>query len=604
MRATRGTLAFAPFLDELARALRALSTDELVAVVLRHAETLPAGERARFLAIFTTPVPDAPGSAESGAEDLDEDEDRDLGPITDDPLLDDIDAFSAAVEKGEYYQGWGWDPDLHAERAWGDESWVGEMDGLFDEAGAAFVAGELDLAREAYGRLLRAFDLEQSGPAFCGPRPPVEMVATDVGEAGARYLRAVYETTPAVERAERLVAEVEALDTTCPGLTLRSIIDARPGELADLEGFLGGWVGRLGEVPVTGWGWGATAARLLTEALEAGGGPDALAEPARRVGEGQPERYRDWLDALRRAGRDGDAGEVAREALRVLEPYGEVRAGIAQRLVRLVAGDPPAVLEARRAAWRAAPNRRRLLDLVDTATALGVADATLAEEVLAARPPAARGRRRDPLTADPRLTAELLLLAGQVDDVVALLRGMSPLGWSAQEHPGRVVVPYLLVAACRATEHPAWPDTLLFSQLDSVDNLGYVGWSTASDFEGEARIVRGILRDDLLLSVLLARGLRARRDPPAVTSSWLASAGRAIDARIDAVVGGQHRGAYDATARLVAAQAEAVQLLHGVGAGAALLAGMHARYPRHTAWRGELRRAQSASPLLPEPARR
>ena len=54
----------------------------------------------------------------------------------------------------------------------GDESWVGAMDDLFAAAADAFLAGDLALARDAYGRLLGAFDLDQEVGTFCGPSNP------------------------------------------------------------------------------------------------------------------------------------------------------------------------------------------------------------------------------------------------------------------------------------------------------------------------------------------------------------------------------------------------------------------------------------------------
>ena len=42
------------------------------------------------------------------------------------------------------------------------------------------LAGDLALARDAYGRLLGAFDLDQEVGTFCGPSSPSDMVTTDV----------------------------------------------------------------------------------------------------------------------------------------------------------------------------------------------------------------------------------------------------------------------------------------------------------------------------------------------------------------------------------------------------------------------------------------
>jgi hypothetical protein len=112
-------------------------------------------------------------------------------------LLADIDAFIDRVCSRAFEREWYDDMDDPAK---GDEARVGEMDDLFARAADAFLGGDLALAKDAYGLLLDAFDLEVD--TFCGPSSPSDMVRTDVPEAFARYLRAVYETTPRSERAE------------------------------------------------------------------------------------------------------------------------------------------------------------------------------------------------------------------------------------------------------------------------------------------------------------------------------------------------------------------------------------------------------------------
>jgi hypothetical protein len=109
---------------------------------------------------------------------------------------------------------------------------------------------------------------------------------------------------------------------------------------------------------------------------------DGLAELARTPGGQQADAYRDWIDAVVRAGRLDEAEHAAAEALDRLEPEGRVVAAIAQRRALLAAGagDDAAVLAAHRTAWRADPTLERLLALVDVATACGELDTVLAAE--------------------------------------------------------------------------------------------------------------------------------------------------------------------------------------------------------------------------------
>src|SRR6266540_1513152 len=220
------------FLAVLEQRLAALPVDDLRAILVAHAERLPVRDREAFLAIFPAPsatVSQVPGPCQVDCPDGTR-------------LLADIDAFVDRVRSGVFFHGWGWDDDLREERAWGDESWVGEMDDLFAGAADAFLAGDLALARDACGRLLGAFGLDEEVGTFCGPSSPSDMVATDVPEAVARYLRAVYETTALPERAEKLYECYAEVGYFAPGMSLHAIADTRRNGLPHLDAFLPAWI--------------------------------------------------------------------------------------------------------------------------------------------------------------------------------------------------------------------------------------------------------------------------------------------------------------------------------------------------------------------------
>lgn len=349
------------FLAVLEQRLAALPVDDLLAALVAHAERLPVRDREAFLAIF--PAPSAVVSQVPGPRAV---------PSPDGTrLLADIDVFVDRVRSGAFFEGWGWDDDLHEERAWGDESWVGEMDDLFAVAADAFLAGDLALARDAYGRLLGTFDLDQEVGTFCGPSIPSDMVATDVPEAVARYLRAVYETTPLSERAEELYDRYADLNHLAPATSLHTIADTQRAGLPDLDDFLPAWIEVLTEH--TSGHWARDHQRLLTEATVCYAGTDGLATVARRPGDHQSTAYLDWIDALTRDGRLDDAAAAAREALIITGPPAERSAEVADRLGDLTArlGDRAAALDARRTAWRTHRTRSRLLALIVAADAAG-----------------------------------------------------------------------------------------------------------------------------------------------------------------------------------------------------------------------------------------
>ncbi|MGH8907250.1 MAG: hypothetical protein ACRD0K_12165 [Egibacteraceae bacterium] len=586
----QGALGLGPFLDTLERRLGELSAQELRRALLDRATRLPAAERAGFLAVFDRP---AGVHSDGGA-----------GQPT---LLDEIAAFLADVEAGAYVEGWGYDPDYGDHRAFGDETWTMDMARLLDQAGHAFLTGDVALARQAYERLLTALTLEYDEGGFPGAGTPQELLGRDVDEAKHRCLRAVWEAEPVTDRAAAFVEAASGLAHVGGHPSLAAVEATRREPLPGLDAVLGDLIARLGAVDATRYGFAGQALRLLAEATERHRGVDGLGELAHTPGDGQPEASRDWVDGLVRAGRLADAEEAARQMLELLEPHGPVQATIAERLGALAAvrGDGPAMLRARQAAWGADPTLERLLDLVDAAIALGRRDEVLAAE--------ADRAGEGPLAKRTELAAGVLLLAGRVDDAVALLAQASPLGWSHSCHPGPVVVPFLLVGGSGA----ACPEgSLLHELLEGVNAAGWLRYDFGRDegvdafraaLRGAGGVPRsplGVPRADLSLSGLLVDTIERRAPGSDERARWLDAARVHVEARVDAVVGGKHRGAYQRVARLAAACAEALALTSGASAGQRLIDDVHARYPLHSAFRGQLRSAFAASPLLaPTPAR-
>lgn len=99
------------------------------------------------------------------------------------------------------------------------------------------------------------------------------------------------------------------------------------------------------------------------------------------------------------------------------------------------------------------------------------------------------------------------------------------------------------------------------------------------------------------MAALLARQITGANAPERRRRQWLAAAGTIAGRRIDAVVSNKHRHAYQRAASLTVAFAEALTL-SGAGDGWDHIAGIRQRYPRHTAFRGELGQAASTSTLL------
>jgi hypothetical protein len=510
---TRGPLTLQQFLGSLESRLDDMPAAELRARLASHARTL-APERAEFLAIFTGPRPKAQKA------------DRDARvPVDDHPLLDEIDAFVDRVRTGKYFLGYGWDDELNEERSFGDESWVVEMDGLFAEANNAFISGRLGLARPAYERLLQAFRLDEEVGSFSGPLPAVDMVRTDVPEVSARYLRAVYETTPPSERA----SELAALWFDLPGLdppSLRLVREApsrRPARPRHLPRGVGRSpaVGRVGTPE-------RTAAADGSGRVESLDGADGLGNLAREPGPDQAQRCLDWVEALLHDGRRADAATAARDAIGTLTERGRPHARLAEHLADL-ADDDGARLEARRIAWRSAPSRDRLVALVETARLVGRAPEVLNAEV------AALDGGETP-SDDDRLVVSLLLLAGRVAEAQELVgRGDRASRWGRSAR--QVVLAYLFAAGCGGPMRPEWGRSAVAALLADVDRAGDWAWSIRERRPGDKRRKGG-------LSALLGDQIAEAAVDADARRTYLETARRIVVDDVAAIVGRKDRGRY------------------------------------------------------------
>ena len=100
------------FITSLDQCLREMSVAEIRAAILVRANELPGVQRNPFLSIFTSTPFTVQGNEMPNT----------TWPVDDDPLIDEIDAFVAGLASGKYFEGYGWDDEIHDQRSFGDES--------------------------------------------------------------------------------------------------------------------------------------------------------------------------------------------------------------------------------------------------------------------------------------------------------------------------------------------------------------------------------------------------------------------------------------------------------------------------------------------------
>ncbi|MHB1461235.1 MAG: hypothetical protein ACYC1M_08150 [Armatimonadota bacterium] len=461
----------------------------------------------------------------------------------------DIETFLQDIESGEYFDGWGWDDSIHDERAFGDESWVGEMDDLFSRASAMYLAGHRDLAREAYGELLHAFELNDEVGHFSGDDSPESMVETDIAEAKARYLHCVYEMSTPEDRIPRMLEELESLYHVGDNISLSYIMNADTEPLPGMDDSLQTWIAELKVIDAID----ATGYRLrwwrplLREAVVLRNGLDGLAELARESGDVHPEAYQEWMMTLRKSGDNTSAVSVAREAIeRIVSTREKARIADALATMTVQTGDSDLAVDARKQAWRASPSLLRLLRyIVEGSLDRHTVDTRLDEELAGvsdgsgAHLPASYGSAQT-----PRLCLLLHLLAHDYNFVIQQSSKADHTMWGHADQPGPVVFPFLALAASGVTDISSegsslvhLVDAMAHSVGDSVPELPLLPDT------GEPT--------ELLFRRLLLDTLAGHPVTPEDRAKYLDMAVMIAKSRVKAIVSNTLRGQYEDAARLV-----------------------------------------------------
>lgn len=302
-----------------------------------------------------------------------------------------------------------------------------EVDHYLREGVRASLAGDHEAARAILGAVLPPI---AKGDIDLGQDELVdEVLSADLNDCVARYVAAVYLTTPGAERADAVFDALHAAPklayTRDPIATIERALGATLPELGE---FLPAWVSRLErERPEPGAFWESDAERWLREAVGRRDGVAGLERIAKATK--RPEAVRAWCDAATAAGDLARALGAYEGAAALLEPSahgrGDVLDGAAFLALALGRDDAAAKFEA---AWLGAPSLRRLVRwlLVDTPSGEAI-----------------RGRAEAVRTASPGLSPHLLgalhLLRGDIGAAAPLLAKAPGLGWSRGEHPGHLL---------------------------------------------------------------------------------------------------------------------------------------------------------------------
>ena len=579
-------LSLKKFITDLSSRLDKLSYDELKAIILHHAQTLSPAERQPFLDIF------------SG---LKRRREQKLVSTEADYLLKEIETFGKRVQDYEYTDGWGWDHELRDERAWGDESWVYEVDGLFEQIDKLYEAGYYPLARKAYEQLLGVYHGAVEDGQLAGYDHD-EMLRSDLEEITLKYLRCIFLTEKSASRPQALFGAISSTYYNI-SLTLEGIINVSLEDLPDLDRFGRDWTAYLKKRKGD-----ALATRLLKEAVGLFQGVEGLESLARDQGREYPGAFVEWLKALKEKRLYEDMVRAAELGLETLPDSLAIRARIADYLYtaarELKQND--LVELALKEALHSSPSLARLLNLLDSAESQEQ-QTTLIDEAMS-RFAEIQGRKGRSRTAswtigrspdlDENYVPENLemychLIKGDYRHIVSSIGKSKPLGWSHGANPNSLAVPFFLFAGWNK-DQPLTPNMAdLWNQVTLVRTLIHEGWEFDDYHE---KLESGDLgsRFRAYLENVLKNQPIAEKD----LKRYFQSAEKAARKRIDAIVSNKFRKSYWKAAQLILAIAETYWSNGKHDEGQGLIDHFRGKYNRHSAFKSELKGMAAKSRLF------
>ncbi len=308
-------LTLKEFITELNTRLEKLSHDELKEMILNHAMNLPPRQRGEYLDRFIrTEKPKGQKTSRKAT--------LSAGEF----LLREIGAFGERADNYEYTNGWEYDDEYEEERAWGDDSWVEEIDSLFERVNDFYQAGDYELAGKAYEKLFEIYLGGSEEGRFSG-HDQDGMMETDLEEAGLKYLRCIYMSERPESRPEALLRGISGLSYLCQDAMIHGMIHVSMEDLPDLDQFGKRWIEYLKKQKEN-----RIVTDLLKEAVRLFGGIKGIETLALENGYRFPGAYIEWLEALKKGKDHQEIIRVAKLGLKTLSDRLAIRAQIADYL--------------------------------------------------------------------------------------------------------------------------------------------------------------------------------------------------------------------------------------------------------------------------------
>ncbi len=566
-------IALKPYLDTITGYCNSLSRQELTDIIVTLAKDVSTTGRVNFLERIKSCLP--LGKTVMAP---------DPGPV--EQILDDIEVLKESIEEriesiedGSYWDEpdhWSEDGYYDEEPEYVSEDQVEELESIFDDAESLFLNDRLAAVRKVYQALFELISFIQE-KTYDTPRLEI-----DIREARARFCRCVYETSDADKRLNKFAAsmEIDVFSTYDQNIydedypLMQDVIDARPGEMADLGSFLPEWKKVLSKVELKG-----RPSVLLLEAVNRLEGINGVSRLAKKWKNRQPQGYLFWLGILKEENDLPGMVAVSKEGLKALKE-GKFRERTAIYLIDAAGelDDAKNLLLGRRERFFSHINNQNLLDLIDEASKQTVRNQELGKVIKLFK------ARKSIDEDEKNLYLKTLLMSGKLSDAMALVKRAKSVGWSYDSGAG-VVFGSTLVVVAKYSEEACTINTLLRGY---ADRRSIYSERISIDDEMSTSFYREILE-----------GLKQKKFTKTQAAEYLRWAERIGKRRIEHIVSNKHRGAYERAAQVLGSLAEvyaamgqtskAIKILHKY---------YNEKYKRFSAFRREVKAVVNGSDLL------
>ncbi|MBN2542795.1 hypothetical protein JXI42_07985 [bacterium] len=559
------------FIDEVQSRIGIHSKETLKKIIIQWAKDTPPKDREIFLSKLAPVTPEKPEYDQS--------------------LIDSIDVLLTKVKNGGFCTGWGWDHKIGEERAYGDESWAYEVDSFFDEANGALMSGYFEIAKEAYSKLFEILDYGTDDGQLPGASDPEDMIDTDLGEARALYLRAVYLSPPADKRIENLLGTFNKFEyETGDNLNLTSVINAGTESLPGFDDFLDSWIDTLKSSKYR------FAQYLLREAVKLSGGIPGIAELAHKEGKNHPGAYVEWIKTLEDKGDFKAMLEATQKGLAEVPKNYLLRAEIAEGLVR--AGeylkDKNEKLTGCHEAFYSDPSLKYLLPLLYEAekqicyqkeieTAINRVRELLEHGKKPVQYFSQVNRETEEAYASEILLTQAYLFASRYEEAFNICAEKDTSGWNYDDDHKNLVLPFFLVLLSRDKGLSSTPNIKVIWEK-TVKRA--CGWHYRNDEqEKHFRQLMGKVIHSINLS---------DEEKKKYTEWCIEEIGKIVDA----IVSKKRLHSYDKAANLLLAAGEMLATIGKKAEGSDLIETYSKKYYRYSAFRRELRSALKVLGML------